>query len=351
MTPYLSKRIENLLIKWIWKYIYPHIGDDQLGGLPGCSIVHYIIRMTDFILRNLDNSSKGPAAVIATTVDFSKAFNRMSHNKIVTILSDLNIPTCALRLIISYLSNRSMCVRFHGAISSEKSMPGGGPQGTLLIVLLFILQVNQAGAPCQITPCLPSGVSGPEPNPEQIPDLKSCHTLGTTENKKYVDVLTFLEVAKLKDNLAPIKPFIGHLNFHERHGLQLPPNRAISQHKLEDLMNFTVENEMKINHKKTKIIPFNYTKKMDFIPELSFPGDEPLEVIYQTKLVGVIVDSSLSWGPHVEYTLKNATSKLWLLIRFKSRGASQDQLLTLYQLKIRCILEFASPAFHGALTI
>ena len=82
-------------------YIYLHIGDNQLGGLPGCSIVHYIIRMTDFILRNLDNSSKGPAAVIATTVDFSKAFNRMSHNKIVTILSDLNIPTCALRLIIS----------------------------------------------------------------------------------------------------------------------------------------------------------------------------------------------------------------------------------------------------------
>ena len=116
-------------------------------------------------------------------------------------------------------------------------------------------------------------------------------------------------------------------------------------------MNFTLENEMKINHKKTNIIPFNFTQKMDFIPQLSFPGADPLDVIYQTKLVGVIVDSSLCWGPHVEYTLKNATSKLWLLIRFKARGASQDQLLTLYQLKIRCILEFAAPAFHGALTV
>ena len=88
-------------------------------------------------------------------VDFSKAFNRMSHNK---ILSDLNIPTCALRLIISYLSNRSLCIRYHGAVSSDRSMQGGGPQGTLLIVLLFILQFNHAGDPCSSTATLPPGV-------------------------------------------------------------------------------------------------------------------------------------------------------------------------------------------------
>ena len=89
---------------------------------------------------------------------------------------------------------------------------------------------------------------------------------------------------------------------------------------------------------------------MDFIPELSFPGGEQLDVVYQTKLVGVLVDSSLSWWPHVEYTVCNATKKLWLLIRFRNLGATQQQLLTLYHLKIRCLLEFAAPAFHGSLT-
>ena len=108
---------------------------------------------------------------------------------------------------------------------------------------------------------------------------------------------------------------------------------------------------MKINYKKTKVLPFNFTKTKDFIPEISFPGSEPLEVIYQTKLVGVIVDSSLSWQPHTDYTVKNASRKLWLLIRFKERGGSQGQLVTLYQLKIRSLLEFAAPAFHGALTV
>ena len=350
LTPYLSKRMEKLLIKWIWKYISPHIGSDQLGGLPGCSVVHYIIRMIDFILSNLDNSSKNPGAVIAATVDFSKAFNQMSHNKIVTILSDLNIPTCALRIIISYLSNRSLCIRYHGAVSSDRDMPGGGPQGTLLIVLLFILQVNLAGDACLPPATLPEGVSGPEPDPDSVAPPKPCQTVGKTENKKFVDDLTMIEHISLKNNLEPIEPFIGPSNFHDRHGLRLPAENTILQHKLKDLLDFTEENHMKINMKKTKIIPFNFTKTRDFTPELSFPDGEAIEVIYQTKLVGLVIDSSLSWGPHVEYTTKNACKKLWQLIRFKNLGASQSQLITLYQLKIRCLLEFAAPAFHGALT-
>ena len=256
LTPYLSKRIEKLLIKWIWKYIAPHIGSDQLGGLPGCSIVHYISRMIDFILKNLDDSSKNPSAVIAATVDFSKAFNRMSHNKIVTILSDLNIPTCALRLIISYLTDRSLCIRYHGAVSSDRSMPGGGPQGTLLIVLLFILQVNHAGDACSAPATLPPGVHGPEPNANDVSSQKPCQRLAAaTENKKFVDDLTILEHISLKPNLVLKESFIGPLNYHERHGLHLPVENCSMQHKLEDLLTFTEENLMKINLKKPKIMP------------------------------------------------------------------------------------------------
>ena len=73
--------------------------------------------------------------------------------------------------------------------------------------------------------------------------------------------------------------------------------------------------------------------------------------MYQTKLVGMIVCSSLSWGPHVEYTVNIANRKLWLLVRFKNHGGSEKQLLTLYHLKIRSILEFGAPAFHSGLTI
>ena len=61
---------------------------------------------------------------------------------------------------------------------------------------------------------------------------------------------------------------------------------------------------MIINTKETKVIPFNFSKSKDFIPELYLPSSNPLEVVYQTKLVDMIIYSSLSWGPHVEYTVK-----------------------------------------------
>ena len=159
------RNLEWFLIKWILPYTEPHIDLDQLGGLPGCSVNHSLIQMLDFIQKNLDNWSKNPTAVVCGLVDFSKAFNRMDHNVIVTILSDLNVPTCALRLVMSYLSNRKMCVRYNGATLDDQAIPGGGPQGGLLTVLFFDLQVNLAGAPCPLLPTLPLGQLQPGPLP------------------------------------------------------------------------------------------------------------------------------------------------------------------------------------------
>ena len=183
LTPYFSKRLEWFLIQWIWPFIAHHIDMDQLGGLPGCSVEHYLVHMLDFINKQLDNNHCQPTAVLAAFVDFSKAFNRIDHNTLVTILSDLNIPTCALRLIMSYLSHRKMCVRYNGAVSSEQDIPGGGPQGGLLTVIFFNLQVNHAGAPCPVPRLLPPAHAGPEPDPQLAAQDQPCHSKKRTMKK------------------------------------------------------------------------------------------------------------------------------------------------------------------------
>jgi hypothetical protein len=151
----------------MWPYIKPHIDPDQMGGMPGCSVEHYIIKMVHFILGSMDGDPD--AAVIALPVDYSKAFNRMLHSNIITIISDLTepaVPACAIRLLKSYLTGRTMCVRYKGAESSFQRVPGGGPQGGLLTGLLFCLQVNRAGRPCPDTSArLPA--LGPEPSAAQ----------------------------------------------------------------------------------------------------------------------------------------------------------------------------------------
>ena len=67
----------------------------------------------------------------------------MKHSNILINLTVINVPNYAIKLIKSYLTRRSMCVRFHGAVSSFHSCPGG-----LLTWVLFCLQVNKAGSPC-----------------------------------------------------------------------------------------------------------------------------------------------------------------------------------------------------------
>ena len=354
LTVFLSKRLEAFLIKWIWPYILPHLSKDQMGGIPGSSAVHYLVRMLHWILQKLDNSANEPSAVLATLIDFSKGFNRMSPVILVTLLSDLNIPTCALRLIISYLTNRSMVTTYNGAVSSSQHLCGGGPQGSLLIVILFCLQVNQAGNPCprgDVNHPLPDGVQGPVLEPVHRDPPKPCHQVENTDKKIYIDDLSELEVLTLKKVLVKMnKDFIGPLNFHEQCRLVLPPENSILQHKLKDIQDFTQRNMMLVNKKKTLVMTFNFTKKYDFIPMLNFPGEEPLKVIYETKLLGVTITSDLTFSAHVKAITKKVTKNMWLLLRFRDMGASKQQLLGLWQQKGRSLLEFASPVFFSRLT-
>ena len=101
-------------------------------GLKGFSITHYHIKLLHFVHSTLDR--KKPHSVLAACVDISKAFNRVDHSLAIQDLFDMHTPAWLLRIVISYLSDRSMYLTFKGARSSRKMLPGGGPQGHILEV-------------------------------------------------------------------------------------------------------------------------------------------------------------------------------------------------------------------------
>ena len=254
LTNWVSKQLERLVLDWIWPYIQPHLDPDQMGGRPGCSIEHYIVKMIHFILSSMDGNRD--AAVLAVPVDYSKAYNRMLHSDILCNLTALNVPSCAVKLIQSYLTNRSMCVRYKGATSTFEKCPGGGPQGGLLTGVLFCLQVNKAGSPCPL-PELPAlgqdgaqgpalgqdGAQGPaigqeraqepaegqsalDPIPNSVNPLPLCHQKDKLHKKSYIDDLTLLEkisLSKLKEKTR----LIGPLDWHDRFNLTIPEDQSI----------------------------------------------------------------------------------------------------------------------------
>ena len=96
-----------------------------------------MIDLVNYILYNQDLNV--PHAVLAVMIDFSKAFNRINHNRIIAILSKMGVPSWLLRIVMGFLTE------YKGRTSDKKRLPGGGPQGTILGLFLFLILINDAG--------------------------------------------------------------------------------------------------------------------------------------------------------------------------------------------------------------
>ena len=90
LTPFFSKCMERFVVDWLMSYIGHKLDPKQFGGLKGNSISHYMIELINFIRYNQDCNL--PVAILACTIDFSKAFNRQNHNILITTLSDMGVP-------------------------------------------------------------------------------------------------------------------------------------------------------------------------------------------------------------------------------------------------------------------
>ena len=146
LTFSFSKILEQFVVSWLLKYIGKKMDFRQYGGTKGNSVNHYMIEFLNFILHETES---GSTAVLACLVDFSKAFNRQDHNILIEKLCKLGVPGWLLKLVISFLEDRSMRVKYKGTYSSLFSLPGGGPQGTLLGLFLFLVLINDVGFPNQ----------------------------------------------------------------------------------------------------------------------------------------------------------------------------------------------------------
>ena len=112
----------------------------QYNDIKGNSVSHYLIELINFILFNQDN--KGATSVLACFVDLAKAFNMQDHAILITKLCDLGVPSLLLNIVIAFLKNRTMVVRYKGQTYGVKNLPGGGPKGALLGLFLFLVLIN-----------------------------------------------------------------------------------------------------------------------------------------------------------------------------------------------------------------
>ena len=338
LTNFLSKGFEKFVMKWLLSYIAHKIDRNQFGGLKGNSVTHYLVELINFILYNQD--LKDPHAVLATLVEFSKAFNRVNHNIVITTLSKMGVPGWLLKIVASFLSERELIVRFKGRTSSRQKMPGGGPQGSILGCFVFLILINYLGQsqPVNIGKHITTSMNKRKPLEKNV--------------SKYIDDFTVAVSINLKNclekdlNCTEPRP----LNYHSRTEHILPRHNNKMQDELDSLKRYADENEMVINQGKTKVILFNNRKSYDFLPKLMLSNNEYLEVVEEVKLLGLIIRSDLSWQANTDNMCKKAYSRLWVIRRLKQLGAEQEELTDVYRQQILSILEFAVPVWTPGLT-
>ena len=161
--------------------------------------------------------------------------------------------------------------------------------------------------------------------------------------------LSYLQSIDLRKCLTPdsvdrVRPFTQNERTQQ---VLLPANNPM-QEQLKDLQNFTATNLMK----KTSIMKFNFSRTNDFPPELTIEGfQNNLQVINQTRLLGVVLSSDLKWSANTDFICTKAIKKMWTLRRMKLLDVEPLLILDVYEKEIRSVLELAVPAWHSGLTL
>ena len=255
-----------------------------------------IVCYLDRILKLLD-TYPDKSAVIATSLDWAAAFDRQDPTLAILKFIQLGVRPSLIPLLTSYLSDRKMRVKFNNEMSELFNLIGGGPQGTLLGGLEYLVQSND--------------------NADIVP---------AEDRFKYIDDLSVLQLVLLSGLLVE---YDFHQHVASDIGIDmkfLPAASYNSQDHLNYISGWTNENLMKLNEAKCNFMVFSRTKE-EFTTRLSI-NDVTIDRKQVSKLLGVWISEDMSWSKNCQEICRKAYSRLSMITKLKYLGVSKDDLVS-----------------------
>ena len=167
---------------------------------------------------------------------------------------------------------------------------------------------------------------------------------------KFVDDLSTIEVINLLT--------VGLSSFYMKnqvpsdipvHGQFVESYKLKSQEYLNKINEWTTNQKMIISEKKTKIMLFNFTEKYQFTTRLDLKGTN-IEIVDKMKILGTIVNTNLSWDDNCNLLIKKVNARMQLLRGVQSFGASKEEMVHLWIIFCRSVLEQSCVVWHSSLT-
>ena len=266
VLPIISSIFETHISNCVTKFMDTHnlIYHNQSGFRKNHSCQTALTKLVDHWLAQMNENN----TVGVVLLHLTKAFDLVSHKILLQKLRSYKFDNQSLAWFNSYLSDRTQQVHISGKLSTERDIKAGVPQGSVLGPLLFILFINDL--PLHIDFC---------------------------ELDLYADDATMTAFSSSLSTL---------LNF--------------MRSDLHNFLNCCVDNDMTLNLAKT--IAMFLSSKQNINRILSDPPNivlngEPIRISQQEKLLGINIDSSLSWHSQIDKALKKCNTLLFLLGRIK----------------------------------
>ena len=384
-TPLFSKVLEGFTLKSLKNTV--KLSESQFGGLKGAGVDHFLVETFDEIMQSLEDNR---ASVNLMSIDFEKAFNRMSHSSCLDALSTLGASDEDIQLVGAFLRGRTMSVKVGSSFSVPRAVPGGSPQGSILGIFLFCATtdffnrinadpVTEVTSP-QVADNNTGGSLSVSLSDEEYftaeEDISSeCEFRFLRNNPVNVlndtDVSVRFTQAEIEQELGvperwtnrpcAVKSYIDDLNIIEkiRHSDAVftlsNQKRLIKAHAPQSeafFNNISAEASaigMKVNDRKTQIVCISASNESD-VRSFIDPKESRIESTDCLKILGFWFSRRPGVSEQVKVMQSKFRSRLWLLWRLKNSGMSTCDLLFMYKTVIRPVLDFCAPTYHPMLT-
>ena len=255
------------------------ISKEQHGFINNKSCITNLLETLDLITQAFGEDY----SIDILFLDFAKAFDSVSHVKLLTKLFGLGFESFILNWCKAFLSNRKQRVVLGEFISEWLNVTSGVPQGSVLGPLLFVIFIN---------------------------DLSKKIIKDT---KLYADDTKVISINRSQDDIK------------------------LLQEDINTLVKWSKEWLIKFNESKCKVMYFGkQNPKHEYRMNNSLLSETTIE-----KDLGIYISNNLEWDHHINTAVGKANKKLGL-IKNSFDYLDETALILLYKALVRPHLEYGA---------